>query len=96
MIAMVTEPNRCCFLSLQLNGLLPPTVFIRVISSLLSHGLALIRRKALDLLNNRLPQTTYNSQEVRCQRHERLSMEYLLVCFYVFLDAALDHSISPF
>ena len=47
-----------------MNALLPSRVFIEVISSLLANELPVIRRKALDLLNNRLPQTTLSADEV--------------------------------
>lgn len=50
-----------------MNALLPGAVFISVISSLLGHELPLIRRKAMDLLNNRLPQTAFNETEVILQ-----------------------------
>lgn len=46
------------FVSFQVNALLPTETFIPVIRSLMANKLPSVRRKAMDLLNNKLQQRT--------------------------------------
>jgi len=48
----------CFFLFVQINALLPSTMFLLVIRGLLNHKLPTVRRKAMELLNMRLQHQT--------------------------------------
>jgi U3 small nucleolar RNA-associated protein 10 len=51
--------NTVLFLFVQVNALLPSTMFVFVIKGLLNHRLPTVRRKAMELLNTRLYQTSF-------------------------------------
>jgi hypothetical protein len=69
--------------SLQVNALLPTETFITVVKGLVSNPLPSVRRKALDLLNNKLQQNTSWKKrmvsEDRSQVHG-LSFTVLMSC----------------
>uniref|UniRef100_A0A8B9TST8 HEAT repeat-containing protein 1 n=1 Tax=Anas platyrhynchos TaxID=8839 RepID=A0A8B9TST8_ANAPL len=54
------KPLWCCFICdlLQVNALLPTETFIPVIRGLMTNQLPSVRRKAMDLLNNKVQQRT--------------------------------------
>lgn len=62
------KPLWCCFICdlLQVNALLPTETFIPVIRGLMTNQLPSVRRKAMDLLNNKVQQRTrWQKSQVR-------------------------------